>query len=150
MVGRRRRRRIRVQRTSGAGRSPVTELTPRALPQHLDGLGSPAAHIRPVSRLQSVVLTIAALTVAANSFVPPWVTFYPSNPTYIEPIGSYPLIEPPIFENSMQLVRVDYGQLILYHLATLALVVPFFVWRRRSVSTSADDSLSPTEPPPQS
>ena len=50
----------------------------------------------------------------------------------------------------MQLVRVDYGQLILYHLATLALVVPFFVWRRRSVSTSADDSLSPTEPPPQS
>ena len=110
----------------------------------------PLRYIRPVSRLQSVVLTIAALTVAANSFVPPWVMFYPSNPTYIQPIGSYPLIEPPIFENSMQLVRVDYGQLILYHLATLALVVPFFVWRRRSVSTSADDSLSPTEPPPQS
>ena len=26
-------------------------------------------------------------------------------------------------------------------------MVPFFVWRRRSVSTSADDLLGPTEPP---
>ena len=110
-----------------------------------------------ISRLQSFVLTVAALTIAANSFVPPWVGVHPmqlspgpypggvsaqgeaARVAVTTPLGSYPVNEPPT-NSDRRFVRVDYGRLILYHLATLALVVPFFVWRRRSVPPPTDDA----------
>ena len=99
-----------------------------------------------ISRLQSFVLTVAALTIAANSFVPPWVGVHPMQLSpgpypggVTTPLGSYPVNEPPT-NSDRRFVRVDYGRLILYHLATLALVVPFFVWRRRSVPPPTDDA----------
>lgn len=104
-----------------------------------------------MSRLQSIVLTIAALTIAGHSFVPPWVEVYSQflNPgrfiggevgsqgeaariALTRPLGSYPLFNPPPTSRERPFVRVDYGRLILYYLATLALVVPFFVWRPRA------------------
>ncbi|KKM26351.1 hypothetical protein LCGC14_1585640 [marine sediment metagenome] len=101
-----------------------------------------------MSRLQSIVLTIAALTIAGGSFMPPWVEVVPirgssgsrSNPaetarlvvTY--PLGSYLLFAPPRTDRGRPFGHVDYGRLALYYLGTIVLVVPFFVWRRRTVS----------------
>ncbi len=104
-----------------------------------------------MSRLQRVVLTIAALTVALHSCVPPWVEVVPirgggrpdlaqdaARLTVSRPLGTYPLWDPPTPERS-RFVRVDYGRLTLYYLGTLALVVPFFVWRRRLPPASPGD-----------
>ena len=100
-----------------------------------------------MSRLQSVVVTIAALTIAGYSFVPPWVEVIPrggfrgraTNPTdaprlvVTRPLGSWPLPDPPQSEGQGG-VRIDYGRLALYYLSTVILVIPFFVWRRRTAS----------------
>ncbi len=109
-----------------------------------------------MSRLQSVVLTVAALTIAANTFAPPWVAVHPDSVTpgryrpgvdtqgeaarvkVTSPLGSYPLFDPPT-NSDHRYVRVDYGRLILFDLGVLVLVMPFFVWRRRSPRAKHDD-----------
>ncbi|KKM88496.1 hypothetical protein LCGC14_1258170 [marine sediment metagenome] len=98
-----------------------------------------------MSRLQSVVVTIAALTIAGGSFMPPWVVVDPISGrggdiyeaprlvvTY--PLGSYPLFAPPRTDGGRPFGHVDYGRLALFYLGTIVLVIPFFVWRRRAVS----------------
>jgi len=91
-----------------------------------------------MSRLQSVVLTVAAITIAGFSFVPPWTAVDPysgwqetARITVPRPLGFYPLIDPPVSEDH-PFVRVDYGRVALCYLGTMALVIPFFGWGRRS------------------
>ena len=110
-----------------------------------------------MTRLQSVVVAVAAITIAVNSFVPFWLEAVPIGgpggarrgageaPRLVvtRPLGSHPLNAPPPTNRDRPYVRVDYGRLILLHLATLALVVPFFVWRRRHVIEPVDDVSGP-------
>ena len=103
-----------------------------------------------MNRLQSVVLTLAALTIAGHSFVPPWVEYNTADLrgstsgglTIERPIGSHLLFNPPTPER-LRFVRVDYGRLALYYLGTIVLTVPFFVWRRRSVPANTTDDHVP-------
>ncbi len=100
-----------------------------------------------MSRIKSIVLTVGALTIAGHSCVPPWVAVHASGGgpppaevarvTVTRPLGSYPLFEPPTSSEN-RFVRVDYGRLALYYLGTIALALPFFVWRRRSPRASDD------------
>jgi len=102
-----------------------------------------------MSRLQRVVLTVAAIVIAAHSCVPPWAEYRRLGTVTVErPLGSYLLFDPPrptpLPTSSMDLsrytsVRVDYGRLGLYYLGTLALVVPFFAHRRRSGAEAPGD-----------
>ena len=108
--------------------------------------------VRSASRLQSVVLTIAAIAIATYSCVPPWVEVVPVGgvgrfsgntvdaPRLVitRPLGSWPLWDPPRGEGRVG-VRIDYARLILYYLGTMALIVPFFAWRPRSVPARTND-----------
>ena len=86
-----------------------------------------------MSRLQSVVLTAAAITLAGFSFVPPWFEVVPIRGSVVtQPLKLWPLLKSPPSNIDSPYIRVDYGRLMLCYLGTIALVIPFFVWRRRS------------------
>jgi len=94
-----------------------------------------------------IAVALAGLAIGALSLVPPWVEYRSvpvgsgglinfSPPVAGQPagvgtlthlLGSHPVFMPPTPREGWS-VRVDYGRLILYYVATTAIVIPFLVW----------------------
>ena len=104
-----------------------------------------------MSRLQSIILTVAAVAIVWFSLMPPWVQVVPIRPPIMSRDGSVDAPElaltSPLGRSAVwnapdnepgSFVRIDYGRLVLYYVATIALTVPFYVWRRRSGPTASD------------